>query len=171
MHPHFIWAHIELLLLSVAVVVFAKVFITVTIVRLFGDSLRTSLLVAIGLGQVGEFAFLLLSHAKRLKLLPKRMYLLALGTTALSLLLTPLQWKAALLLAGRLSSVQERPEAALHPQQPPPPALSSSSPQKQQGDSQGTNLPLHRSNSADPPLDIGAAGSRSPASLGGAKEE
>ena len=52
-----------------------------------------------GLGQIGEFAFLLLSQAKRLKLLPKRLYLLTLGTTALTLLLTPVQWKVASFIA------------------------------------------------------------------------
>lgn len=73
---------------------------TAGVVRACGSDGRTALLVGAGLGQIGEFSFLLLSHAKRLRLMPKRMYLLMLGTTALSLLLTPLQWRLALALSG-----------------------------------------------------------------------
>lgn len=92
-------------------------------------------MVGVGLSQVGEFAFLLLSHAKHLRLLPKRMYLLTLGTTALSLLVTPLLWRAALCVHDRHRRLASPPhgdgssaetsavqaEAPARPQSGPPP--------------------------------------------------
>jgi hypothetical protein len=43
----------------------------------------------IALAQIGEFSFVLLSRAKSLGLVPRTLYLLLLGTTALSLFFTP----------------------------------------------------------------------------------
>lgn len=45
------------------------------------------------LAQIGEFAFVLLSRASNLRLVEGKLYLLLLGTTALSLVTTPLLFK------------------------------------------------------------------------------
>lgn len=49
--------------------------------------------VGISLAQIGEFAFVLLSRASNLHLIEGKLYLLLLGTTALSLVTTPLVFK------------------------------------------------------------------------------
>jgi len=51
------------------------------------------LIVGVSLAQIGEFAFVLLSRASNLHLIEGKMYLLLLGTTALSLVTTPLMFK------------------------------------------------------------------------------
>jgi len=90
----FLLAHARALLLCLSLIVLAKTTITSVVVRAYGYSLRTALLVGLSLAQVGEFAFVLLSRASALRLIQRPAYLLLLGTTALSLLLTPLLFKA-----------------------------------------------------------------------------
>jgi Kef-type K+ transport system membrane component KefB len=47
-----------------------------------------------GRNQVGEFAFVLLSRASNLGLVQRKLYLLLLGTTALSIVTTPLLFRS-----------------------------------------------------------------------------
>ena len=94
----FLLTHLRALLLCVALIALAKTAISALVVRAYGYSLRTSLLVGLSLAQVGEFAFVLLSRAQALHLIQRPAYLLLLGTTALSLLFTPLLFKAQSLL-------------------------------------------------------------------------
>ncbi|KAJ0772349.1 putative sodium/solute symporter superfamily [Helianthus anomalus] len=49
--------------------------------------------VGMSLAQIGEFAFVLLSRASNLHLIEGKLYLLLLGTTALSLVTTPFLFK------------------------------------------------------------------------------
>lgn len=44
--------------------------------------------------QIGEFAFVLLSRASNLGLVQKKLYLLLLGTTALSIVSTPIMFRS-----------------------------------------------------------------------------
>ena len=46
------------------------------------------------LAQIGEFAFVLLSRASNLGLVQRKLYLLLLGTTALSIVSTPMLFRA-----------------------------------------------------------------------------
>ena len=46
------------------------------------------------MAQVGEFSFVLLSRASNLGLVQRKLYLLLLGTTALSLVATPVMFRA-----------------------------------------------------------------------------
>lgn len=59
------------------------------VVRSFGYSSVVALQVGMSMSQIGEFAFVLLSRASALGLVHHRLYLLLLGTTALSLVTTP----------------------------------------------------------------------------------
>ncbi|KMZ57536.1 K(+) efflux antiporter [Zostera marina] len=92
-HVQFLWNHVDILLASVILVVIVKTVVTTTVVKVFGYSMRTSLIVGVSLAQIGEFAFVLLSRASNLHLIEGKMYLLLLGTTALSLVTTPLMFK------------------------------------------------------------------------------
>ncbi|RDY07868.1 K(+) efflux antiporter 5, partial [Mucuna pruriens] len=92
-HVQFLWNHVDILLASVILVVVVKTAVAVIVTKAFGYSLKTSFIVGISLAQIGEFAFVLLSRASNLHLVEGKMYLLLLGTTALSLVTTPLLFK------------------------------------------------------------------------------
>ncbi|KMS98951.1 hypothetical protein BVRB_3g067520 isoform A [Beta vulgaris subsp. vulgaris] len=89
----FLWNHVDILVASVILVVVFKTSVTAVVTKAFGYSIRTSLLVGLSLAQIGEFAFVLLSRASNLHLVEGKMYLLLLGTTALSLVTTPILFK------------------------------------------------------------------------------
>ncbi|BFG23225.1 hypothetical protein CerSpe_094990 [Prunus speciosa] len=92
-HVHFLWSHVDILLASVILVIVVKTAVASIVTKAFGYSFRTSFVVGVSLAQIGEFAFVLLSRASNLNLVEGKMYLLLLGTTALSLVTTPLLFK------------------------------------------------------------------------------
>lgn len=92
-HVQFLWTHVDILLASVLLVVVVKTTVSAVITKAFGYSLRTSFIVGVLLAQIGEFAFVLLSRASNLHLVEGKVYLLLLGTTALSLVTTPFLFK------------------------------------------------------------------------------
>ncbi|XAR71780.1 hypothetical protein NMG60_11018192 [Bertholletia excelsa] len=92
-HVHFLWTHVDILLASVILVVAVKTTIAAMVTKAFGYSSKTSFLVGVMLAQIGEFAFVLLSRASSLHLVEGKVYLLLLGTTALSLVMTPVLFK------------------------------------------------------------------------------
>ncbi|KAG8657027.1 hypothetical protein MANES_03G032400v8 [Manihot esculenta] len=84
-HVHFLWNHVDILLAAVLLVIIIKTAVVATVVKAFRYNNKTSLLVGMSLAQIGEFAFVLLSRASNLHLVEGKLYLLLLGTTALSL--------------------------------------------------------------------------------------
>ncbi|KAH1033355.1 hypothetical protein J1N35_045529 [Gossypium stocksii] len=92
-HVHFLWNHVDILLAAVILVIVIKTMVVAAVVKGFRYSNKTSLLVGMSLAQIGEFAFVLLSRASNLHLVEGKLYLLLLGTTALSLVTTPLLFK------------------------------------------------------------------------------
>ncbi|XP_057841711.1 K(+) efflux antiporter 5 isoform X1 [Cryptomeria japonica] len=92
-HVQFLWNHIDVLLASVILVIIAKTVVVTVVVKGFQYPIRTSFLVGISLAQIGEFAFVLLSRASNLHLVEGKLYLLLLGTTAFSLVTTPLLFR------------------------------------------------------------------------------
>ncbi|XP_030532925.1 K(+) efflux antiporter 5 [Rhodamnia argentea] len=90
---HFLWNHVDILLASVLLVIVIKTAVAAMVTKAFGYSVRTSFLVGVLLAQIGEFAFVLLSRASNLNLVEGKMYLLLLGTTAFSLVTTPLLFR------------------------------------------------------------------------------
>uniref|UniRef100_A0A803NG33 Cation/H+ exchanger transmembrane domain-containing protein n=1 Tax=Cannabis sativa TaxID=3483 RepID=A0A803NG33_CANSA len=91
-HVQFLWNHVDILLASVILVIIVKTAIIASVVKGFRYNNKTSILVALSLAQIGEFAFVLLSRASNLHLVEGKLYLLLLGTTALSLV-TPMLFK------------------------------------------------------------------------------
>lgn len=87
--PVFLWSNLELILGLVALTFVGKCLIIVPLVRLFRYPLRTALIAGVGLAQIGEFSFVLASEGQSLGLVSRRVYMLILGTTAVTLLLTP----------------------------------------------------------------------------------
>mmetsp|Transcript_22266 Transcript_22266/g.48941 ORF Transcript_22266/g.48941 Transcript_22266/m.48941 type:complete len:661 (-) Transcript_22266:274-2256(-) len=94
MNPLFLWSHIDILFASLLVVVTAKALLGAVVVRAFGYTPRVAFTVGMCLAQVGEFAFVLLSRASNLGLVQRKLYLLLLGTTALSIVSTPLLFRS-----------------------------------------------------------------------------
>ncbi|KAB2019361.1 hypothetical protein ES319_D08G293300v1 [Gossypium barbadense] len=90
---HFLWNHVDILLAAVILVIIIKTMVVAAVVKGFRYSNKTSILVGMSLAQIGEFAFVLLSRASNLHLVEGKLYLLLLGTTALSLVTTPLLFK------------------------------------------------------------------------------
>jgi CPA2 family monovalent cation:H+ antiporter-2 len=87
--PVFLWNNLELILGLVALVLVGKFLIVTPLVKGFGYPLKTALIVGLGLAQIGEFSFVLASEGQALGLVSRRVYLLILGTTAVTLVLTP----------------------------------------------------------------------------------
>lgn len=87
--PVFLWQNLELILGLVALVLVGKFLIVMPLVRAFGYGLKTALIVGLGLAQIGEFSFVLASEGRSLGLVSRQVYLLILGTTAVTLVLTP----------------------------------------------------------------------------------
>jgi CPA2 family monovalent cation:H+ antiporter-2 len=87
--PVFLWNNLELILGLVALVFIGKFLIITPLVKLFHYPLKTALITGLGLAQIGEFSFVLASEGQSLGLVSRRVYLLILGTTAVTLVLTP----------------------------------------------------------------------------------
>jgi monovalent cation:H+ antiporter-2, CPA2 family len=87
--PVFLWNNLELILGLVALAILGKALIITPLVRLFGYSWKTALFTGVGLAQIGEFSFVLASEGQSLGLVSKQVYMLILGTTAVTLVVTP----------------------------------------------------------------------------------
>jgi monovalent cation:H+ antiporter-2, CPA2 family len=87
--PFFLWENIEVILGLVALVFLGKFVIITFVVRAFKYNWKTALITGLGLAQIGEFSFVLASEGLNLGLVSRRIYLLILGTTAVTLILTP----------------------------------------------------------------------------------
>jgi monovalent cation:H+ antiporter-2, CPA2 family len=89
---------LELILGLVALVLIGKFAIVMPIVRVFGYPPQTALIAGFGLAQIGEFAFVLASQGQAVGLISRHVYLLILGITAVTLVLTPFILRLAFLL-------------------------------------------------------------------------
>ncbi|MGQ4646724.1 cation:proton antiporter domain-containing protein [Lyngbya aestuarii] len=87
--PVFLWNNLELILGLVLLAFVGKFLIVTPLVRAFGYPLKTAIIVGLGLAQIGEFSFVLASEGQALGLVSRRVYLLILGTTAVTLVVTP----------------------------------------------------------------------------------
>lgn len=96
--PAFIGEHLLVLAAVVAVVVTAKTLLIAGVVLAFRYPLDTAMAVGINLAQIGEFGFVLLSMANQQGIIASQVYLLLMGTTAVSLLVTPFMLQLSLRL-------------------------------------------------------------------------
>jgi CPA2 family monovalent cation:H+ antiporter-2 len=87
--PVFLFENAPVLVGLVAVSMLGKAAIATTVVRGFGYPIKTALIVGLGINQIGEFSFVLVDAAQAQGLLSERLYGLAVGTTAITLLITP----------------------------------------------------------------------------------
>lgn len=80
----------------VTLVMVGKAMVIIPIVLLFGYSLKTAVLTGCGINQIGEFSFVLAVVGLENNLITNDTYLLLLGTTAITLVLTPISFRFAL---------------------------------------------------------------------------
>lgn len=93
--PEVLLTNLAWILGLVTLVMVGKALVILPIVLRFGYSFKTAVLVGVGLNQIGEFSFVLALEGLTLDLISQRQYLLLLGTTAITLVLTPAWLKMA----------------------------------------------------------------------------
>lgn len=93
--PSLLLANVEVILGLVVLVMVGKAIIILPVVMGFGYSFKTAILASFGLNQIGEFSFVLAKMGLEVGLLSESRYSLMLGTTAITLVLTPLWINAA----------------------------------------------------------------------------
>lgn len=103
--PVFLVQNWELILGLVAIVMLGKFLIVVPLVSIFRYPLRVAIFAGLGLAQIGEFSFVLASEGQKLGLVSRRVYLLILGTTAVTLMVTPFLLKATPTILGLLEKI------------------------------------------------------------------
>ena len=86
----------------VSLVMIGKALIILPVVLWFGYSLKTAVLTSLGINQIGEFSFVLALVGLQSNLISEDTYLLLLGTTAITLVLTPLSFRLAMPLSDWL---------------------------------------------------------------------
>ena len=87
--PHYVIQHPFGLLFALAVILLLKPLVTLLLMRVLRQSLPTTLVVAIGLAQVGEFSFILIHQANLLGLLPNDSGHLLVAAAIISITLNP----------------------------------------------------------------------------------
>jgi CPA2 family monovalent cation:H+ antiporter-2 len=87
--PRFIWHHPLEVLVFVVILIVGKTLIGTLSARIATGNLRSSLLVGIGLSQIGEFSFVLLSIGLGLGLIGDDLYNLFFAGTVISMIATP----------------------------------------------------------------------------------
>lgn len=103
--PEILLQNIGIILGLVTLVMVVKALIVLPLILKFGYSLKTALTTSLGLNQIGEFSFVLALVGRELGLIEESKYLLLLGTTAITLVLTPLSLNLAPWVTHRLSSL------------------------------------------------------------------
>ncbi|MEM7794418.1 MAG: cation:proton antiporter [Cyanobacteria bacterium P01_C01_bin.118] len=86
----------------VALAMVGKAFIVLPVVLSFGYSFKTALRTSLGINQIGEFSFVLALVGLENNLISEQTYLLLLGTTAITLVFTPILFKFATPIAETL---------------------------------------------------------------------
>lgn len=87
--PVFVWDHLGLILGLVSLVLIGKSLIITPLVTLFRYPLKTAIIAGLGLAQIGEFSFVLADKGRNFHLISNDVYMLVLGTTAMTLVITP----------------------------------------------------------------------------------
>lgn len=100
--PQLLLRRIDVIFAAVLCILTGKATLQAGLVVLFGYPLRVALTVGLALAQVGEFALVLLALGRRLDLIDTERHLVYVGTTVLSLLATPLVFKAGIPAAMHL---------------------------------------------------------------------
>lgn len=88
-NPIFLWDNLPIILGIVGLVLVGKFLIITPLVVLFRYPVRTAIISGLGLAQIGEFSFVLAGEGNKFGLISENVYLLILGSTAVTLVITP----------------------------------------------------------------------------------
>jgi CPA2 family monovalent cation:H+ antiporter-2 len=100
----------------VALIIFGKFIIWTSVVRLFRYSLRTALLVGVGLTQIGEFSYVLVRVARDAGLVGADVYSATLAASLLTILVNAVSIRAAPVWLNRWLTNGRRPDAETEPE-------------------------------------------------------
>jgi monovalent cation:H+ antiporter-2, CPA2 family len=100
--PNILIQNFGIILGFVGMVMLGKALIILPIVVRFGYSFKTGIIASLGLNQIGEFSFVLALVGVEQGFISQDRYLLLVGTTAITLLLTPLWMRFAPVIADKL---------------------------------------------------------------------
>jgi len=106
--PVFVVNHWAAILLTVAVIIFIKLLIVFSIVRLFGFGNRVAFITGAGLLQIGEFGFILAQGGINIGIISAEFYSLILASAIISMLLTPVSISLASQLSTKLALLSAR---------------------------------------------------------------
>ncbi len=103
--PNILIQNFGVILGLVMLVMVGKALIILPVVMAFGYSFKTAVITSLGLNQIGEFSFVLALVGWQEGFISQNKYFLLLGTTAITLVLTPVWLKFSPILADRLASL------------------------------------------------------------------
>ncbi|MGK7950064.1 MAG: cation:proton antiporter [Xenococcaceae cyanobacterium] len=101
--PTILWQNFGVILGLVALVMLGKAIVIFPIIWRFGYSFKTAVISALGLNQIGEFSFVLALVGYELEFISQKTYLLLIGTTAITLVLTPMVMEFAPTIAQNIA--------------------------------------------------------------------
>ena len=104
-NPDTLWQNLGVIIGLVALVMIGKAGIIFPIIWRFGYSFKTAVISSLGLNQIGEFSFVLAVLGKELNFISQDRYDLLIGTTAITLVLTPIGMKISPEIANKLASI------------------------------------------------------------------
>ena len=103
--PNILLQNLNIIVGLVALVMLGKAIVVFPIIWQFGYSFKTAVITSLGLNQIGEFSFVLTLVGYELGFITQERYLLLIGTTAITLVVTPVGMKFAPQIADRLSVI------------------------------------------------------------------
>jgi CPA2 family monovalent cation:H+ antiporter-2 len=103
--PHVLMGNFGQILGLVAIVMLGKAVIILPIVMNFGYSFKTAAIASFGLNQIGEFSFVLALVGLQQGFIDQNKYFLLVGTTAITLLLTPAWVRFSGVLADKIGEL------------------------------------------------------------------
>jgi len=104
-NPVTLWQNLGVIIGLVALVMIGKASIIFPIIWQFGYSFKTAVISSLGLNQIGEFSFVLAILGEKLGYINQDQYDLLIGTTAITLVLTPIEMKFSPEIAKSLGNV------------------------------------------------------------------
>ena len=103
--PDILWENSGIILGLVALIMLGKAVIIFPIIWKFGYSFKTAIISALGLNQIGEFSFVLALVGRKLDFITEEKYLLLIGTTAITLVVTPMIMEFSGQIAEKLARI------------------------------------------------------------------
>ncbi len=107
LNPSVFLDHWFLLIVAVLLVIGLKATVTFVVVFFFRYPVKTALMVAFGISQIGEFSFLILVTAFQSNIIDSNLYQLLLATALMSIVATPYLLKSAPWLARKIEFLEK----------------------------------------------------------------